>query len=297
MNYYGLDFEKMELKRMIEMYPLPRTSYSQLSSFVNCPHTFYLTYMTKGFERTGNKYTELGSLLHEVFERQGKQLKAKKPFLKSEAFKMYNRLYFRIDKKHFDDKEDWTKMYNKGILAIDNFYTVYEAKAPLFIEKEFCEKIGEGIPPVKAFIDRIDGDPEDPSTWIITDYKSGSGTKTKDYLRHDMQMGLYVAQIYTRYGVYPQAVQFFHPVPNKFQTAIHIGDGVYEFTGQRAPVVQISMSETLLDARAVVAEIIKCVESGNWVKKIDKWSCKMCFHFQSERCKPFETQEGGWGAI
>lgn len=282
---------------MTELYPLPRTSYSQLNSFINCPWTFYLTYMTGDFTRTGNKYTELGSLLHSVFERQAKQLKAKKPFSKSEALKMYNLGYFRIDKVHFDDKEDWQKLYKKGVLAIENFYSVYENDVPLFIEKEFCETIGDGIPPVKAFIDRIDGDPEDPSTWIITDYKTGSSPKAKDYLREDLQMGLYIAQIYTRFGAYPKAVQFFHPVPNKFQTAIHEGDGVYKFTGQRAPVVEISLAQTLVDARAVVAEIAKCVETGHWEKKIDKWSCKMCFHFQSGKCKPFEGQQGGWGAI
>jgi CRISPR/Cas system-associated exonuclease Cas4 (RecB family) len=292
--FLGLDKERMEWKRMIDLYPMPRASYSQLSSFLSCPHTFYLTYIMKNYDNA-NKYTELGSLLHEVFERQGKQLKAKKPFSKAEALKMYNKLYFRIDKKHFEDKEDWVKMYQKGVTAIENYYSVYAEETPLYLEKELLVKIGEGIPNMKGFIDRIDGDPEDVESWVITDYKTGGQPKTKQYLRDDFQLGIYVAQIFALYGKYPKAVQFFHPVPNKFQTAIHIGDGVYKFQGQRAPVVEFSVAQTLVDVRETVRLIVECVQSGEWKKSVDSWGCKNCFHY--DKCKPFDKAQEGWGAI
>lgn len=294
-DFLGIDKQRMEWKRLKALYPLPRTSYSQLNTFKNCPYEFFLAYMQGFQERTGNKYTELGSLLHEIFERQGKQLMSENPFLKSEAIKMFNKLFFRIDNKHYIDIEDRTKMYQKGITAIEGYYSVYSSITPLFLEKEFLEEVGEGIPPVKSFVDRIEGDPEDPSTWVITDYKTGSQPKTKEYLRGDIQLGLYVAQVFKRYGAYPKAVQFYHPVPNKFQTAVHIGEGVYEFTGQRKPVVTFSVADVLIEARRIVSEIAKCVETGVWEKKIEAWSCKNCFKF--EECQPFNKTQQGWANI
>lgn len=293
-NSIGIDTDKIELERYKKLYPLPRSSYSQLSSFLSCPHTFYLSYMTGNFKRNGNKYTELGSLLHSVFERQGKQLIAnpEKPFTKAEAFKMYNRDYFRIDKKHFDDKEDWLKLYQKGVTAIHNYYSAYEDAVPLYIEKQFLTEIGEGIPPIKGFVDRIDGDPNDVETWVLTDYKTGSQPKSKDYLRNDFQLGIYVAQIYALHGKFPKAVEFYHPVPAKAQTAVHMGDGRYRFTGQREPVVEFNLQETILDVQAVVMAIGKAVESDTWIKKKDSWGCRNCFHF--EECAPFSEQEQGW---
>lgn len=295
-NFSGIDQDKLDLQYYKELYPLPRSSYSQLSSFVSCPHTFYLSYMTNDFTRHGNKYTELGSLLHDIFERQGKQLISNpdKPFTQSEAFALYNNKYKLIDKKHFDDKADFVKLYQKGAVAIRNYYEAYENITPLYVEKQFLTEIGEGIPPIKGFVDRIDGDPEDASTWILTDYKTGSAPKSKDYLRNDFQLGIYVAQIYAIHGKFPKAVEFFHPVPAKAQTAVHLGEGRYRFTGQREPVVEFDLQETLLSVQAVVREIGKCVESGKWVKRIDNFGCKNCFHF--EKCKPFENAQG-WDLV
>lgn len=297
-NFMGIDTDRLKLGEALKLYPLPRTSYSQLNTFLSCPHTFFLSYMTGNFKMNGNKYTFLGSLLHEVFERQGKQMIANpdKPFTKQDAFKMYNAGFMKIEHSNFDDKEDWLKMYEKGVKAVDNYYEVYGESTPLYIEKQFIAKIGEGIPPVKGFIDRIDGDPDDVETWVLTDYKNGSAPKSKDYLRNDLQMGIYVAQIYAMYGKFPKAVEFFHPVPNKSQTAIHLGEGRYRFLGQREPVVEFNLQETVLSAQAIVAEIAKCVTSGVWRKQIDPWGCKNCFHF--EECQPFDKeQEKGWGEV
>lgn len=296
-NFMAIDANKLELDRAKELYPLPRSSYSQLSSFLSCPHTFYLSYMTGNFKRNGNKYTELGSLLHDLFERQGKQLisNPEKPFTLEEAFKIYNKKFQLIDKKHFDDKQDFIKLYQKGSEALRNYFEVYEDNVPLFVEKQFVTEIGEGIPPIKGFVDRIDGDANDVETWVLTDYKTGSQPKSKEYLRNDFQLGIYVAQIYALYGKFPKAVEFYHPVPDKTQTAVHLGEGVYEFLGQRAPVVQFSLQETILDVQAVVLEIAKCVESGKWIKKIDGFGCKNCFHF--DECKPFNKVQQGWANV
>jgi CRISPR/Cas system-associated exonuclease Cas4 (RecB family) len=278
-------------------YFLPYFSYSQLNTFIDCPHAFFLTYLSEERKRHSNKYTELGSLLHEIFELQGKQLIIESmPLTKGKANRMYNQGFLDINRKLFTDKEDFIKMYQKGITAIDNYYELFADRKPLFVEKKFQGAIAEGLPPAKSFVDRIEGDPEDASTWIISDYKTGSSAKSKDYLRTDLQMGLYASQVFATYGKYPKAVQFVHPVPNKIQTALHIGEGVYRFQGQREPVVEFSVSETITKVREVIIEIMKCHESGEFKKVPRSWDCKNCFHNIEGTCQPF-LQNSGWEAV
>ena len=283
-------------------YFIPYFSYSQLNTFITCPESFRQTYLSGKFEPKGNKYTALGSALHDIFERQGRQLIAEgDPFTKGQAIKKFNQDFLKVGKEnseYFEDKEDFIKMYQKGITAIENYYEMYEDTKPLFVEKKFLGKVAEGLPPAKSFIDRIDGeDPQDASTWIITDYKTGSSPKSKEYLKEDFQMGLYVAQVFAQYGAYPKAVQFVHPVPQKTQTAVHQGDGVYKFKNQRAPVVEFSVADTLILIRNTIADIIEAKETGNFALKPDSWSCKNCFHFQAGTCKPFNKAQQGWASI
>jgi CRISPR/Cas system-associated exonuclease Cas4 (RecB family) len=272
-------------------YALPYISYTQINTYLKCPHEFWLTYYSGDFTPISNKYTELGSLLHEIFEEQGRQLIAGKPMPEKEAIRIFNKKYFQIDKKYFNDKEDWLKMYKKGAEAIKNYFEVYRNSPPLFVERKFFGEIAEGLPPAKSFIDRIDGDPNDPSSWIITDYKTGASPKSKEYLKNDIQLGFYASQVFAEFGVYPKALQFFHPVPNKFQTAIHIGDGVYRFTNQREPVVEFSVSDTIMTIREVVRRI---VEEQDFHKVPDSYQCKQCSHYQSGACKPFDSSQLGW---
>lgn len=298
-NWLGIDKETLEVKRMnkiAELYPLPRTSYSQLKSFLDCKYTFYMTYIEKNYDNA-NKYTQLGSLLHDIFERQGKQLLAENPFTQEAAMADFNKRYFadkEVEKRHFKDKEDYVAMYQKGVKAIVNYYAGYGDFTPLYLEKKFLDTIGDGIPPMTSYVDRIDGEADKPETWIITDYKSGGSPKSKDYLRKDFQLALYAAQVFKQYGKYPKALQFYHPVPDKFQTAIHKGEGVYEFTGQRAPVVTFSVADTIIQVRQIIADIVETVKTGNWTKTVDSWNCKMCFHY--EKCQPFGGL-GGWANV
>lgn len=298
----GFDANEARYMDLDKRYFIPYFSYSQLNTFITCPESFRQTYLTGKFESRGNKYTELGGLLHDLFERQGKQLIAEgEPFTKGQAIKQFNKDFLKIGKEkkeYFTDKEDFIKMYQKGITAIENYYEIYSDVTPLFVEKKFLGKVADGLPPAKSFIDRIDGsDPSDASTWILTDYKTGSSPKSKDYLREDFQLGLYVAQVFAQYGAYPKAVQFVHPVPQKTQTAIHQGNGVYRFKNQRKPVVEFSVADTIIKIRNTIADIVEAKEKGEFPLKPDSWGCKMCFFYQDGTCKPFDEQQEGWASI
>ncbi|TWJ39627.1 hypothetical protein CHCC5027_3540 [Bacillus paralicheniformis] len=295
-----MSYTEKQLADLAKKYPMPYISYSQITSYRKCPWTYKLTYLSGQFKSTGNKYTKLGNVFHDIVESEGRQKIANKSLLsQSGAIRIFNNNFFKVLKEHkdyFDSKEDFIKLYNKGIQAIKNYYSVYTEEIPLFVERRFQGEIAEGLPPVKSFVDRIEGDKDDPSSWIITDYKTGSQPKPKDYLRNDLQLGMYAAQLFAETGHYPKAVQFYHPVPNKFQTAVHQGDGHYKFTGQRAPVVEFSVSDVIIEVRKTVADIVTNIENDSFKRVVERWACKSCFHYISGDCDPFKKPTG-WEAV
>lgn len=267
-------------------YPLPYCSYSQLSSFLECAQTWYQTYVLKN--RSGNRFTALGSQLHTVFEVQGKSLRAN---LRRNCIQDFNQLYFnneKVPKKYFDSKEQYIEMYKQGVTAIENYLQEYANSKPLFVEKKFKQILIGRTPPALGYIDRIDGDIEEPWNWVVTDYKSGKNPKSKQFLNEDFQLAMYAQAIYKEYGHYPAFLRYYHPVIDKFQTAVHLGDGVYEYDykGQRSPKARFTVPSMMLKVENTVEAISLAYANNDFPKKTDRFSCQRCFHF--ETCKPFE---------
>lgn len=278
-------------------YPLSYYSYSQLSSFLDCPQTWYQTYVLKN--RSGNRYTSLGSQLHTVFELQGERLLLHdNTYPDGYYMKIYNELFFdneKVPKKYFDSKDQYIEMYKQGVTAIENYLAEYTNSKPLFVEKKFKQVLIEGTPPALGFIDRIDGDIDEPWSWVVTDYKSGKNPKSKQFLNDDFQLAIYAQAIYMEYDHYPAFLRYYHPVINKFQTAVHLGDGLYEYDykGQRAPKARFYVPEKMTLVKETVERISKAYKYDEFYKKTDRFKCNNCFHL--ETCKPFEG--GGWSAV
>lgn len=278
-------------------YPMPYISYSQLSSFLDCPQTFYQTYILKN--RSGNKFTALGSAVHTIAEIQGKQLVAKHPHEDKKYIQMFNEIYFddeKTPKKYFSNKEEYIQLYKKGIIAIENYLNEYRDSKPLFIEKKFRSVLIEGTPECLGFVDRIDGDIERPWEWVVTDIKSGSNPKSKQFLNDDFQLAIYAQFIYNQYGHYPAFLRYAHPVPNKFQTAVHLGDGLYEYEykGQRSPKARFFVPDKMHRVKEVVEAISDAYSAGIFPKWTDRFKCGNCFHL--ETCKPFGDGTG-WNSL
>jgi len=278
-------------------YPLSYYSYSQLSSFLDCPQTWHQTYVLKN--RSGNRYTALGSQLHTVFEYQGKHLLDESEITEKEYMRMYNQLFFdneKVPKKYFDSKEQYIESYKQGVVAIENYLAEYHSSKPLFVEKKFKQVLIEGTPPALGYIDRIDGDLEEPWNWVITDYKSGKNPKSKQFLNEDFQLAIYAQAIYKEFGHFPAFLRYYHPVIAKFQTAVHLGSGVYEYDykGQRSPKARFSVSEMMFKVQETVQAISVAHAKKEWPKKADKFGCKFCFHL--ETCKPFGDGTG-WNSL
>jgi len=278
-------------------YPLSYISYSQLSSFIDCPYMWYSTYILK--QRSGNRYTALGSQLHTVFEYQGKHLLDERGITEKEYMRMYNQLFFdneKVPKKYFDSKEQYIEMYKQGVTAIENYLVEYHFSKPLFVEKKFKQVLIEGTPPALGYIDRIDGDLKEPWNWVVTDYKSGKNPKSKQFLNEDFQLAIYAQALYEEFGHYPAFLRYYHPVIAKFQTAVHLGDGLYEYDykGQRAPKACFSVIDKMITVKKTVEAISMAHKHNNFAKKADKFGCKMCFH--KETCKPFGDGTG-WSSL
>ncbi|EJV59321.1 RecB family exonuclease [Bacillus mycoides] len=281
-------------------YPLSYISYSQLSSFIDCPYTWYSTYILK--QRSGNKYTSLGSAIHSVCEVQGKRLQADPPEAadSGQYFQYFNKIYFdnlENPKQFYDSKEDYVAMYKKGITAIENFLAEYQTSKPLFVEKKFKQVLTEGTPPALGFIDRIDGDLDRPWEFVVTDYKSGSNPKSKAFLNTDFQLAIYAQALYEEYDFYPAKLQYYHPVIDKFQTAVRIDeDGTYEYDykGQRVPKARFYVPEKMALVKETVDRISSAYKYDEFYKKADKFGCRNCFHL--ETCKPFGDGTG-WNSL
>lgn len=279
-------------------YPMSYYSYSQLSSFIDCPQTWYQTYVLKN--RSGNKYTSLGSAIHTVAEFQGKDLQ-KSPYTKDYGhyLKMFNQIYFdneKVPKRYFTSKDDYVAMYKQGVTAIENYLQEYANSKPLFVEPKFKQVLIEGTPPALGYIDRIDGEIDKPWEWVVTDYKSGKNPKDKQFLNSDFQLAIYAQAIYKEYGHFPAFLRYYHPVIDKFQTAVHLGSGVYEYDykGQRSPKARFSVSEMMFKVQETIQAISVAYANNDFPKKEDKWSCKRCFHY--ETCKPFGDGTG-WDSL
>ncbi|MGX5581918.1 RecB family exonuclease [Bacillus cereus] len=275
-------------------YPMSYYSYSQLSSFLDCPQTWYQTYVLKN--RSGNRYTSLGSQLHTVFELQGKSLQSGLEGVN--YMKMYNQLFFdneKVPKKYFESKEQYIEMYKQGVTAIENYLQEYANSKPLFVEKKFKQVLIEGTPPALGFIDRIDGDLGEPWNWVITDYKSGRNPKSKQFLNDDFQLAIYAQAILMGTEFYPAFLRYYHPVIDKFQTAIHLGDGLYEYDykGQRSPKARFSVPEMMVKVKDTIEAISLAYTNNDFPKQVDRFKCGHCFH--RETCKPFEG--GGWNSL
>ncbi|WP_284690705.1 PD-(D/E)XK nuclease family protein, partial [Bacillus subtilis] len=126
----------------------------------------------------------------------------------------------------------------------------------------------------------MDGELDKPWEWVVTDYKSGSNPKSKAFLNEDFQLAIYAQAIYEEYDFYPAFLRYYHPVIAKFQTAIHLGDGLYEYDykGQRSPKARFFVPEKMAQVKETVEAISLAYKHNNFAKKADHFGCKNCFH-------------------
>lgn len=257
----------------MEKYPKRFMSYSQIDQYLRCPFCFKVKYVD-GAEQEDSKYMSFGRIIHDVFENYTGNEQ-----MMREVFK--DRL---IAESHlYDDKEDAMKFYQKGVDAITHYTAsdLYHLEA-VGREIRFNAKLVPDTPSIIGFIDFIYGNPDDAGTWNIVDYKTSASTKPKDALRTDLQMPIYALAIHHKHGKFPNSIEYYYPVINKRQRAIHLGDGIYQYQNQREPVVHFNAYDAL--------PIIKQVHDDVLDEKFDD---RAMHFFCTSDCK----KAGGWASV
>ena len=258
---------------MLDKYPKKYLSYSQIDSYLRCPYCFKVRYVD-GKPQEDTKYLSFGRIIHGVFE----------DYHGNEAMMLEVFKEKLIAESHlYDDKDEAMKFYKKGVDAINHF-----AKSHLYHvgvvgrEVRFNAKLIPDAPSFIGFIDLIYGNPDFPETFSIVDFKTSASTKPKDALRTDLQMPIYALAMDEKYGVFPASIEYFYPVINKSQKALHLGEGIYQYQNQREPVVHFNAFDAI--------PVIKQVYDDIMMEKFDE---RAMHFFCTEECK----SSSGWGAV
>lgn len=171
-----------------------RLSASRIRTYEQCPMKYYYAYEEGVKEVIEKDHLLFGTLLHTCLERYYKEDKDIIDIFKEEWEKTNLSNY-----EHFKEGKSILKKFVKENPKEDAI--IFE------LEKEFETEI-EGVP-LKAFIDRIDYDPERNLLQVI-DYKSSFIELSDDEAEIDIQLGLYDLLCSYEYPEYDNILAMFY---------------------------------------------------------------------------------------
>ena len=184
-------------------------SYSQLSSFDECPYSFYLERIEKIPELASNAFAERGTLVHDLLDKWGKKELTKEQML-SEYEKRYANEVVTAFPYMMASKGYTEKAYYQGIDFLQNFdefagYKVVSTEEEFVIDLPLADG---SLRKFKGIVDLILRK-EWTNELIICDHKSKSMTAFKK-AENEMyrQQYLYSQYVYEKYGEWPSLLQF-----------------------------------------------------------------------------------------
>jgi len=192
-------------------------SYSQLSTFSECPYAFYLQKIERPKpELVNNAFASLGTFIHELIDQWAKgEIKAED--LPAEYIKRYKQAVPESWPRMLAAKGYADKAYNQGLEYFTNF-DEFKGYKIIGTEQKFKTNI-EGRP----FIGIVDMVMEDEATGelIVLDHKSKSLKEFKKN-EHEMykQQLLYSQYIFETYGKWPDRLMFnLFKEPDNYKTS------------------------------------------------------------------------------
>ena len=185
-----------------------RYSYSQLSSFSECPFGYYLKHIEKVPDQS-NGFAEQGSLIHELLDEWAKG-KLRIDQLAAEYERRYPDVVVTSFPRLLAAKGYTEKTFLKGLEYFQNFngfpgYQIVSAEEKF----EQSLKLTDGTErPFIAFVDLILRD-EFTGGLVVLDHKSKSLTEFKRH-REEMykQQYLYSYFVHEKYNEWPQTLMF-----------------------------------------------------------------------------------------
>lgn len=185
-----------------------RYSYSQLSSFSECPFAFYLSHI-ENQEEAKNGFAEQGSLIHDILDKWAKG-ELKKPQMAEEYIRRYPDEVVTSFPRMLTSKGYAEKTYQQGLSYFENFNEFPGYKIVSAEEKfEMPIKLTDGTTrPFIGFVDLILRD-EFTNGLVICDHKSKSwATFRKERESMYKQQYLYAYFVHEKYNEWPCSLMF-----------------------------------------------------------------------------------------
>ena len=185
-----------------------RYSYSQLSSFSECPFGYYLKHI-EGVEEKSNGFAEQGTLIHDILDKWAKK-EIKKDKMPEEYERRYGDEVVTSFPRMLAAKGYAEKTYLQGLSYFENFdefpgYTVISAEE----EYDMPLRLTDGTErPFIAYVDLVLRD-DFTGGLVVMDHKSKSW---KEFSKHMDEMYkqqyLYSYFVHEKYGEWPATLAF-----------------------------------------------------------------------------------------
>lgn len=169
-------------------------SYSQISTYEDCPRRYLLHYLVGVPENPANSsQTQLGSAFHEALQA----LHIAREHGTTTDFRDLVQRSF--DETGGEFEAEATQRAIRGFLNSPDATAI-----PLATEQEFYLRLGKGrnAPVIRGFIDRIQQTPEGDIE--IVDYKTNRQNKSRDQVMADLQLPIYVMACREAVGLEPR---------------------------------------------------------------------------------------------
>lgn len=184
-------------------------SYSQLSSFDECPYSFYLQRIEGVRETVSNGFAERGSLIHDLLDQWAKKILTKEDMV-HEYERRYPNEVVTAFPRMLAAKGYTEKAYQQGIDFLTNFdefdgYKVVSAEEKFTVDLPLTDGSTRKFTGIVDMILRKNWTNE----LIICDHKSKSLSafkKAEDSMY--MQQLLYAAYVQEQYGEWPYSCMF-----------------------------------------------------------------------------------------
>ena len=182
-------------------------SYSQLSSFDECPYSFYLQRIEKVPDQLSNGFAERGTLIHDILDQWGKGKLKKEQMVEEYTSRYADEVVTAFPSMM---KGYPAKIYQQGIEFFENF-DEFEGYQIVSTEEKFTIDLPLANGETRKFVGIVDMILRKNFTGelIICDHKSKSMDSFKKAEKEMYrQQYLYAQYVYEKYGEWPKLLMF-----------------------------------------------------------------------------------------
>jgi RecB family exonuclease len=258
-------------------------SSTMFEAFEKCPYLFKDIFIINKGEEIPNKWARTGQELHNLFDKWAHIEKKDSELMKAEYAEMFD----SIDKDLFDDELDRDAFLKQGYMTILNWIVEEQTRPrPLMTEQKFFTKLHPDLPPIRATIDRINGNKDDVVNWDVEDYKTGK-IYPSNKLRSIIQLPVYAMTIRENFGALPRRLILRFPLHQAERVFERITDDLYTCRVKRGGTYNVSLAETLNK----MVDIYKNIQRDTFMPNTnDTHFCEnYCPLYKKQKCKALLT--------